>query len=89
MASFTFTPTADVPEEVLTAASTHAKVRIEPIDAYIDATVEKLSGSTSWTAIVGNVPQSSHIPRHEHRAILCLYKGELGKYLGSISLGQI
>lgn len=89
MASFTFTPTTDVPEEVLNAASTHAKVRIEPIDAYVDATVEKSPGSTSWKAVVGNVPQSWHIPRNEHRAILCLYKGELGKYLGSISLGGI
>jgi len=90
MASFTFTPTTDVPVSILEAKSTHAKVRIEPLDAYVDAVIKPEQGSRGrWTAAVKNVPQSATVPRHDHQAVLCLSKGELGAYLGTIELGRL
>jgi len=88
MASFTFTPTVDVPVSILENKSTHAKLRVEPIDAYVDAIVRPVPGrSDRWTATINTVPQSATMSRHDHQAVLCLSQGELGKHLGSIELG--
>lgn len=90
MASFTFAPTTDVPVSILENKSTYAKLRIEPIDAYVDAVISPVPGrSDRWTATVNTVPQSITVPRHDHQAVLCLSKGELGKHLGSIELGRL
>lgn len=89
MASFTFAPTSDVPASVLGAKSTFAKVRIEPIDAYVNAELRRVPGSSRWTASVESVPQSRHTQLHDHQAVLCLSKGELGTFIGSIDLGHL
>jgi len=89
MRSFIFTPTKEVSVGTLEAPSTWAKVRIEPVDAYVDATIEHLHGSQTWTATVQEVPMSTRLPCREHRAVLCLSRGELGKSIGTIQLGAI
>lgn len=89
MASFVFQPTQEVDLAVLSARSTCAKVKIEPIDAFVDATISPLSGGSRWSAVTASVPRSSSIPVQDHKAILVLSKGELGKHLGSIDLGNL
>lgn len=89
MASFTFQPTSEVPPGVLSADSTHAKVKIEPLDAFVDATISPFQGGAFWKASTTSIPRSSSVPLHDHRVVLVLTKGELGKYLGSIDLGNL
>lgn len=89
MHSFTFAPTEEVPADTLKAPSTYAKIRIEPFDAYVDASVKPIHGSDRWTATIGDVPLSSYLPRRDHRAVLCLSRREFGKPLGTIQLGSI
>lgn len=89
MATFTFQPTPEVPSNILGAPTTTAKVRVEPFDAYVDAVIRPVVGTSRWTATVSSLPRGSNVPRDQHQAVLCLTKNELGKYLGSINLGQI
>lgn len=89
MASFTFTPTPDVPVNVLSARSTYAKIKIEPIDAFVDAAISCLQDDNHWKASASSIPQSASVPLREHKAVLMLSKGELGSHLGSIDLGNL
>jgi hypothetical protein len=87
--TFTFTPTADVPVDVLSAKSTYAKVKIEPIDAFVDATISSVQSGAHWKVFVPNVPQATTVPLQDHKAILSLTTGEFGKHLGNIDLGNL
>lgn len=89
MASFTFTPTIDVPDAILGARSTHAKICIKPLDAYVDAVVRPVAHSSRWTASIASVPRSTNTQLVNQQAVLHLFKGELGNYIGAIDLGHI
>lgn len=90
MPSFNFAPTNDVPRGVLEGRSTTAKLRVQPIDAYVDAKIAPpTTASGIWTASVESIPMSPTIPREQHQAQLYFSKGELGKHLGMIDLGSL
>lgn len=89
MASFTFTPTTDVPVDILSAKSTYARIKIEPMDAFVDATISSIRRGTQWKASIPYVPQGASVPLQEHKAILSLSKGEFGRHLGDIDLGNL
>lgn len=89
MASFIFTPTNDVPVDILSARSTHAKIKIEPMDAFVDATISSVRSGAQWRASIPYVPQAASVPIENHKAILSLTKGEFGRHLGDIDLGNL
>lgn len=89
MASFTFQPTLEVPLDVLSARSTYAKIKIEPMDAFVDATISPFEGGSHWKASSASIPQSASVPLENHRAVLVLSKGEFGSHLGTIDLGTL
>lgn len=89
MASFIFTPTSDLPVDVLLAKSTCAKVKIEPMDAFVDATISSVGSGVQWRASIPYIPQAASAPLQDHRAILSLTKGEFGRHLGEINLGSL
>lgn len=88
MTSFSFQPTSEVLVNILSASSTYAKIKIEPIEAFVDASISRVSDNI-WSASTENIPQSSSVPLEDHTAVLILSKGEFGKFLGSVDLGHI
>jgi hypothetical protein len=94
MATYTFTPPPDLPISILSAKSTTAKVSFSPVDFIVDAKIAPLTGdgATSssdnqpWTAVVQKVPNPLAHP--DERATLHITRGELGKLLCSVPLGD-
>ena len=86
--SFSFKPDPEA-VSILQKRSTNTKVRIDPIEAYVDAFTSQVGDSDMWQASVNSLPQSSSLGAHDHSATLCLYKGELGQLVGTVKLGDL
>ena len=88
MSTFSFEPTESLSSDILRAKSTFAKVAFQPKGVYISAKLESPEdGTTAWKAIVDYTPkQRTHLDK---TATLYITKGELGKILGTVELGQV
>lgn len=90
MARFTFSPTtSSIDPIVLKAKSTTAKVVFHPREIYVDATIAQINGGPHWQIEVKYVPRQMDVSEEDVSAELCLMKGELGKVLGTVALGDV
>jgi hypothetical protein len=94
MATYTFHPPPHLHASILSAGSTTAKVSFSPADIFVDAKLIppltrngiQYSDNVPWTVEVQTVPNP--IAHPQERATLHITRGELGKVLASISLGD-
>ena len=90
MARFTFSPNAaSIDTAILTAKSTTAKVVFHPHEIYVDATIAQINGEDNWQIEVEYVPRQKNVSQEDINAVLCLTKGELGKVLATVPLGDV
>lgn len=89
MHTFVFEVTQPLSADDLRSRNTHAKIRIEPYEAYVDAVISPSTRPGFWSATVEYLPKHSTIPDGECSAVLCLSRGELGRSIGTIQLGSI
>ncbi|KAJ9610381.1 hypothetical protein H2200_005158 [Cladophialophora chaetospira] len=90
MARFTFTPNAtSIDPAILSAKSTTAKVVFHPHEIYVDATIARVNEGSEWQVEVEHVPRQMNVSEDNVNAVLCLTKGELGKVLGTVALGNV